>query len=53
MASTLAALHSINHDAAVKAGVRVLQPSEVRQSLAHNMEQAKHLLNISETIWQR
>ncbi|QDL09202.1 hypothetical protein DP113_15945 [Brasilonema octagenarum UFV-E1] len=53
LAGAIAGLHTIDHDAACEAGVRVLQPVEVRQSLAKKMDQAKPLLRVSDLVWQR
>ncbi|NJK47972.1 phosphotransferase [Candidatus Gracilibacteria bacterium] len=53
LAEAIAALHSIEPDEASKAGVRLIQPIEARQSLAQQMEKTKELLDISDLIWRK
>jgi macrolide phosphotransferase len=53
LAEAIAGLHAIDPDEASKAGIRVMQPIEVRRSLARQMEKTRGLLNIPEAIWQR
>jgi macrolide phosphotransferase len=51
--AVLAALHTINHSEVIEAGLRVLSPSESRQSLAQNMDKTRSMLGVSDFIWRR
>ncbi|MCR8844561.1 macrolide 2'-phosphotransferase [Paenibacillus sp. SC116] len=53
LAQALVALHSIDHDAAREAGLRVKSPAEARETLAHNMEKVKKEIGVSEELWER
>jgi macrolide phosphotransferase len=53
LAASMAALHRIDLVAAAGAGMRVLQPMEVRQSLAGKMDQVKRRWGVPEPLWRR
>ncbi|NHN30267.1 macrolide 2'-phosphotransferase [Paenibacillus agricola] len=53
LAEAMVALHSMDHGAAIAAGVRVLQPNEVRQALAEKMETVQRNFGVSQALWER
>ncbi|TVX89669.1 macrolide 2'-phosphotransferase [Paenibacillus agilis] len=53
LAQALAALHSIDHDVARAAGLRVKSPAEARETLAQHMERVKQEIGVSEELWDR
>ncbi|MCY8643266.1 macrolide 2'-phosphotransferase [Bacillus haynesii] len=53
LAKTLVLLHSIDHKAAEEAGMHVMNPDDVRQSKADQMEWIKRELGVSGELWER
>lgn len=53
LADTLAALHGIDHDAAVRSGVRVKSPTEAREDFANNIEEIKRSFTIPDKLLER
>lgn len=53
LAKVMVSLHQMNHEEARKAGIPVLNPSEVRQTLLKNMEKVKQELGVSPLLWER
>jgi len=53
LAEALAALHAIDHGAAIAAGVRVKQPSDVRKHLSERMDEVKRVFGVSRPLWER
>ncbi|MFC8688936.1 macrolide 2'-phosphotransferase MphJ [Brevibacillus porteri] len=52
-AEALVELHSIHHDLARDAGIRVKQPSEARASLREKMNEVKRVFGVSGALWDR
>ncbi|MED1738633.1 macrolide 2'-phosphotransferase [Bacillus swezeyi] len=53
LAKTLSALHGINHQTAAEAGIQVMNPHDVRQTKAEQMERIKEELGVSDVLWER
>ncbi|TPG68997.1 hypothetical protein EEL31_10980 [Brevibacillus laterosporus] len=53
LASTLAALHGIDHEQASSAGIRIQNPSEARESMIKRMDQIQCELGVSKALWER
>ncbi len=53
LAEVLVDLHGIDHDKVRKAGIPVLEPAEVRQTLLENMKKVKQELGVSTSLWER
>lgn len=53
LASTLAALHGIEHTAAVAAGLHVQQPRQVRETWSQRMERAREVLDVPSPVRRR
>jgi macrolide phosphotransferase len=53
LAGAMAALHGIDLAAVAEAGVRVVQPGEMRQALAEDMDRVKRRWGVSESRWRR
>ncbi|MGG4443329.1 macrolide 2'-phosphotransferase MphJ [Brevibacillus fortis] len=52
-AEALVELHGIHDDLARDAGIRVKQPSEVRESLREKMNEVKRVFGVSQMLWDR
>lgn len=52
-AHTLAALHNIDHEEAVKAGVRIKTPKEAREAFAANIEEIKQSFDLPAQLSER
>lgn len=52
-AEVLVELHSVPHDLARAAGIRVKQPSEVRADLREKMNEIKRVFGVSQALWDR
>ncbi|MBH5318420.1 macrolide 2'-phosphotransferase [Paenibacillus sp. GSMTC-2017] len=53
LAETIVALHTINHDIALNAGIRLKQPFELRQQFSETMDEIKAAFGVSESLWRR
>lgn len=53
LAEALAALHSTDHDAAAKAGVRIKSPKEARESFSSNIDEIKRSFTIPIILQER
>lgn len=53
LAETLVALHTVDHTAAGNAGLRVLEPADVRQRMADRMNDVKRIFGVSRALWDR
>lgn len=53
LARTVAALHAIDPDEAVAAGLRQQSPSEARHAMSVQMDETRRVLRVSEKVWKR
>ncbi|WP_078382120.1 macrolide 2'-phosphotransferase [Sutcliffiella halmapala] len=53
LAKTLASLHTVPQEAALKAGLSVQSAKEVRQSMVERMEKVKAKFGVGENLWSR
>ncbi|MDQ1910793.1 macrolide 2'-phosphotransferase [Paenibacillus sp. GD4] len=53
LAEALAALHGIRSDEALRDGVRVKEPAEVRAAMAEQMNDIRHAFGVSRALWDR
>lgn len=53
LGAALADLHRVDHGAALKAGVPVRSPADVRRSVQNNHERVRRELGVSDGLWSR
>lgn len=53
LGQAIAALHTLDAEAAAHAGLKVQQPEQVRENLKAQMQRVKKELDVSETLWQQ
>ncbi|MBX0334230.1 macrolide 2'-phosphotransferase [Pontibacter sp. HSC-14F20] len=53
LGQTIAALHAQDTAAAAKAGIKVLQPEQLREHLSGQMQRVKEAIGVAEQVWDR